>query len=336
MKAKRHIDVYYLIEKANWSIAEDGKNIVNHLRVKRGCVTARLKIFTNNAYIHFGSFNKLIGNIDKYRWRKGRRIVATCFHIADGDTRANKIALIDKYVEKWHTSCKITRDKLIHFGVPEDKIVVIPLGIDLTKYFPPGPDFDKEQKRSEFGIKEGQIVIGSFQKDGNGWEIGMEPKLIKGPDVFCNIIEKIALKYDVFVLLSGPARGYVKSRLDNAKIPYYHIFQERADDVAKLYHLLDVYFVTSREEGGPKAILESMASGVPLIATKVGMAPDVIINNVNGILVDVEDEDGMINAFEEIMTNKKFREGIVKEGLKTAQMYDMDKIVKRYEEELYL
>lgn len=328
-------DIYYLVEKANWSIREDGKNIVSRIKGKKAIVIDDIRQIPSKAYIHFGSFNVFFNKIKFCKRRKGHKVIVTCFHIVDGDPRAEKIADYDKYVEKWHTSCEITKNKLVRYGVQEKKISVIPLGIDLKKYFPNSNADNKDAERQKFGIKKGQLVIGSFQKDGNGWEEGETPKLIKGPDVFCNVVEKLAKNYDVFVILSGPARGYVKRRLDEAGIPYYHVYYENADEVAKLYRLLDVYTVTSREEGGPKAILESMASGIPIITTKVGMALDIVRNNENGILVDVGDEDALVNAVCNIAGDEQFKNKLIQNGLLTAQQYSLESIVEKYQNNLY-
>lgn len=185
------------------------------------------------------------------------------------------------------------RDAVLKTGIDPSKIFLIPIGIN--------PDFfslqslkQKRAMREQFGVPQSAFVIGSFQKDGVGWDKGLEPKLIKGPDVFLSTIK--LLKKDIselFVLLSGPARGYVKRGLDELQVPYKHIYLKSYPDIAKMFQTLDLYLVTSRQEGGPKAILESMASGIPIISTKVGQAVDLIKNGVNGWLVDVEDVEGL-------------------------------------------
>jgi glycosyltransferase involved in cell wall biosynthesis len=101
------------------------------------------------------------------------------------------------------------------------------------------------------------------------------------------------------VLLSGPARGYVRAGLDRLGIPYVHRRLERYEDVAQLYHALDVYLVPSRQEGGPKSVLEAMASGVPIVSTRVGQATELVRDRVNGRLVDVEDVDALVDALTE-------------------------------------
>ena len=68
------------------------------------------------------------------------------------------------------------------------------------------------------------FVVGSFQKDGVGWGEGLEPKLIKGPDVLVAALEQVhAEAPGLVVLLTGPARGYVRQELDRLGIPYRHV-----------------------------------------------------------------------------------------------------------------
>ena len=51
--------------------------------------------------------------------------------------------------------------------------------------------------------------------------------------------------------------------------------------------------VPARQEGGPKALLEAMASGVPLVTTRVGQAPELVEHGSNGWLVDVDDVESL-------------------------------------------
>jgi len=93
--------------------------------------------------------------------------------------------------------------------------------------------------------------------------------------------------------------------------------------------------VTSREEGGPKAILESMACGVPLISTKVGMAEDIIEDGENGFLVDIEDTDKIYNKACNIIDNYELKNKLISNGLETIQKYDWSNTASQYYEKLY-
>ena len=151
--------------------------------------------------------------------------------------------------------------------------------------------------RRDLGLPELAYVVGSFQKDGVGWGDGQEPKLIKGPDVLVEAMRILRERRpELHVLLSGPARGFVRSGLERHGIPYVHVRPETYEGIARLYAALDAYVVPSRQEGGPKSVLESMASGVPIVSTRVGQATELIDDGVNGRLVDVEDAEALADA----------------------------------------
>ena len=76
----------------------------------------------------------------------------------------------------------------------------------------------------KYNLPRDRIIIGSFQKDGVGWGEGNEPKLIKGPDIFCEVIKRLKKDFDIHVFLTGPARGYVKNHLKSNGIPFTHVF----------------------------------------------------------------------------------------------------------------
>jgi glycosyltransferase involved in cell wall biosynthesis len=328
-----HKALYYVVEGANWSIDHDGRSITANLpRFSSVVVTTCRGI--RNSIVHFGSVNTFLSDGGPKLPHKSNKIIVTWFHISPGDRRIEFIPQAVKCVDLWHTACSITRNKLIKFGVPEEKIVIIPLGVNLSAFGAPTPQ-QKENIRSKLGIPKEKIVVGSFQKDGNGWGEGLEPKLIKGPDIFCDVVEKLRQRYDLFVVLTGPSRGYVKQRLESSGIPYSHHFLNDPDEIADYYKALDLYIATGRHEGGPKSLVESLASGVPLVSTKAGMAPDVITDGENGFLCDVDDVDQIVQKSTMILEDLEKKEKIVAKGLATALQYDWNVIAQRYENCLY-
>jgi glycosyltransferase involved in cell wall biosynthesis len=206
--------------------------------------------------------------------------------------------------------------------------------VDLNIFQPASPAI-RNAARGQLGIPKDAVCIGSFQKDGVGWNAGLEPKLIKGPDIFLRSVERLAGQHRVFVLLTGPARGYVKNGLDQLGIPYHHMYLSNYQEIAAYYQCLDLYLVTSRDEGGPKALLESMATGVPVVSTKVGMAPDIMTNGQNGFLADVEDVEGIVGLAEMLVTDQELQERCIEGGLTTAAQHDWNHIALRYYHEVY-
>ena len=178
-------------------------------------------------------------------------------------------------------------------GVGAERVFRIPIGIDL-EHFPLGDSESRAQARHELGLPASAFVAGSFQKDGVGWGEGLEPKLVKGPDVLLAACARLRdLVPELVVLLTGPARGYVRRELARRGIPYRHVLARSRTELARAYHALDVYLVASRQEGGPKAVLESMATGTPIVSTRVGQATEIVEDRRNGWLVDVEDAEAL-------------------------------------------
>jgi glycosyltransferase involved in cell wall biosynthesis len=79
-----------------------------------------------------------------------------------------------------------------------------------------------------------------------------------------------------------------------------------------------LYIVASREEGGPKAVFESMASGIPLVTTRVGQAMDMVIHKENALMVESEDSEGLAFWGGNVLSDTQLRDKIVKKGLITA------------------
>lgn len=206
----------------------------------------------------------------------------------------NQLKMHRDRISRVRISYSEMREVVRSAGIEESRIQQIPIGINAS-YFRWKTAADQVEARRSLEIPLDAFVIGSFQKDGSGWGDGMEPKWVKGPDVFLATIEKLKHEFvlnggpELWVLLTGPARGFVKRGLERLGVPYRHRFLGDYRQVADFYPALDVYVVASREEGGPKSILESMVSGVPIVSTRVGQAIDLVQHGKNGWLSPVGD-----------------------------------------------
>jgi glycosyltransferase involved in cell wall biosynthesis len=203
-------------------------------------------------------------------------------------------------------------------GIDPEKVMRIPIGVD-TQLFQLKTAEKAALMRKTLEIPLSAFVIGSFQKDGVGWGEGNEPKLIKGPDIFLEVIDQLKKEIpNLFVLLSGPSRGYVKNGLEKLGVPYVHKYVERFEEVAGLYDALDLYLITSREEGGPKACLEAMAKGVPLVTTDVGQCKDLVISGQNGLMAAIGNVPELSSAVLSIYKNSSLGQLVAQGGIKTA------------------
>ena len=159
--------------------------------------------------------------------------------------------------------------------------------------------------------------------------------MIKGPDVLLDVAQRVARKRPIFVLLTGPARGYVKRGLDRLGIPYRHEFLEDYRRLPTYYAALDAYLNPSREEGGPKGIIESMAAGVPVISTRVGMAPDLIRNRVTGWIAEPDDAEALAEAILECEGDPSLRDAVTTQAHRAVAVCDWAEVGRRHYEQVY-
>jgi glycosyltransferase involved in cell wall biosynthesis len=211
-------------------------------------------------------------------------------------------------------------------GVARERVFRIPIGIDLEN-FPLGNADCRRGAREALGIPASAFLVGSFQKDGVGWGEGLEPKLVKGPDVFVSVVERARERVpDLAVLLTGPARGYVLRELTRRGVPCTHVFARSRVELARAYQALDAYVVGSRQEGGPKAVLESMATGVPLVTTRVGQAQELVEDGLNGLLCDADDIEALSHAVVRISQDAELRGTVKAAGRGTAERYALERL----------
>jgi len=334
--------LYYVVPDANWVTDWVGHYITAEITRQFGWparVTSVPHLLVGHV-VHYGEIGSFLASSGTRR-NRDNTIVATIFH---GNLTAEFPELrkrTERFIDNIQvparivTACRFMEKRLIAWGASREQVVCIPLGVDLALFKPASVQYRAELCR-KMGIPDDAFCIGSFQKDGNGWGEGLTPKLIKGPDIFLRVIERLHKQYKLFVLLTAPARGYVKQGLESLGIPYRHEILYDYRDVADFYHYLDLYLVASREEGGPKAVLESLASGVPLVSTKVGLAPDVVQHGQNGFLADSEDVDLLAEYVACLIEQPELRQQLIRNGLATIGAYDWQRIAARYYRELYL
>jgi glycosyltransferase involved in cell wall biosynthesis len=310
-------------DTASWVIDEEMRaiaNVATSLGVK--VPPQRWERGSRKQSIFYGSQFYLF---DDYWVKSSHRIGVAYFHGKPGtghkefDELFNKVRKYHERLSRVQVSHSEMRDVLLTTGIAPEKVHLIPIGINLSLFQKQTPTI-KRQYREQFGIPQSATVIGSFQKDGVGWAEGLEPKLIKGPDVFLQVINDLKGRIpELHVVLSGPARGYVRAGLEKRGIPYHHFNFPKYAEIGQLFQTLDLYMITSRQEGGPKAVLESMASGIPLVTTRVGQAMDMVRHGENGWMTVVGDVEGLAHWAHFALDHSTERHHVTACGLFTAQ-----------------
>ncbi len=200
-----------------------------------------------------------------------KKVLCSQYHFDFENYDFDDFYKLDKYVDEYHVISKKTEEQLR--TLTDKKITSIPFWINQNIFY---EIKNKKQLKSEFGFSENDYFVGSFQRDTEGHDL-VSPKLIKGPDIFFEIVKEIYKNNkNMKVVLTGKRRGYLINKFKESDIPYVYFEMASFTDLNKLYNLLDLYVVSSRIEGGPQAILECGISKTPIVSTDVGVSSEIL------------------------------------------------------------
>jgi glycosyltransferase involved in cell wall biosynthesis len=293
-----HSRLLIVQEGADWVLAYEARQL-RKLAEGMGVVVGPegwASAVRDQSIFHESQFTLLLDDFE----RRGNHLGFAYFHGRPGtpgfpefDACFDALKRRHEEIDRVQVTNAPMQEVVLETGIAPEKLHRIPIGIDIEAFVPATPEARAAARRS-FGLPESAFVVGSFQKDGVGWGEGLEPKLIKGPDVLLSAAERLREPVpELWFLLTGPSRGFVSSGLERLGIPYRHRFLPSTEAVVEAYHAIDLCLVASREEGGPKAVLEAMATGIPLVTTRVGQAVDLVRHGLDGFMVEVEDADGL-------------------------------------------
>ena len=205
-----------------------------------------------------------------------KRVVVTIHHIVPEKIDKNFIREFlyrDRFVHAYHVPNKYTAAFVKKLTKKPIFVIGYWYNSDIWNLSRPS----KQDAMAKLQIPQNKFVIGSFQRDTEGADL-KSPKLEKGPDIFCDYVEKIC-DVNTMVLLGGWRRQYVIGRLERSKIPYKYVEMAPIESLVDMYSACDLYIVSSRHEGGPQALFEASAMKIPIISTKVGLSEEILCNN---------------------------------------------------------
>ena len=154
---------------------------------------------------------------------------------------------LDKFVDEYHV---ISKNKKRPRATNRQKITSIPFWINQKLFY---EIKDKESLLQKYGFNKDTFNCVSQRYRGARLDT---PKLIKGPDIFIEILDSHYKKNkNTTVVLTGKRRMVI-NELERLNIRYKYFEMINFENLNELYNILKLYLVTSRIEGGPQAILE--------------------------------------------------------------------------------
>jgi glycosyltransferase involved in cell wall biosynthesis len=129
----------------------------------------------------------------------------------------------------------------------------------------------------------------------------------------------------------GPLRGEIATRAREAGIGDRVVFLGARDDVPELLRRADLYVSASRTEGMSNALLEALGSGLPVVATRAGSAPDVVVDGACGFLVPIGAPDALADALGRLLEDADRRKRMGESARRRAVAeFSIGAIVRRY------
>lgn len=215
-----------------------------------------------------------------------------------------------------HTVCRQTYYEALGVGVDADRICCIPNGVD-TKRFRPSAQ-RPHVLRDAIGVDASAPLVGFVGR--------LSPE--KGPDLFVRVAElaRRAAPDAHFVLIGdGPMRDELIARIDEEDLRTRVHLAGLRDDLPQIYGELDLLVSTSRSEAMPLALMEGMACGVPIVATRVGGVPDLVVHESTGFLAGYCDCRSAADAVVELLASPRKRERMSEAARALAlQRFDLD------------
>jgi len=215
-----------------------------------------------------------------------------------------------------------TSRNLLADGFADARLRFIPNGVDTERFRPWSAADD-----------------GSHPPD--GWPTG-SPVVVavgrlvpaKGLDVLLDAwrgVVAAAPGAQLILVGDGPLRADLQAATRSHGIAERVTFLGARPDVPELLRRSDVYVSSSRTEGMSNALLEGLACGLPLVATRVGGAEDIVDDRVNGVLVPDGDAPALASALVELATDRAKRRAMGEASRRAAlSRFALETIVDRY------
>lgn len=242
------------------------------------------------------------------------------FRILDSKLFYNKvIAKMIRYSFKNATKVRSLSNKMTDMLIErkiEANIIMIPNRVNCELFNMPKID---NKLRGKIKV----ISVGRFV-----WE--------KAYDIAINAIKELHNKYDIELTLIGGGPLYDKYRILAYGCEYINLIQWLPQDqFVPMLNSADIYIQPSISEGMPRTILEAMAVKLPVISSDVGAVSGVIVDKVNGLLIEPNNMISLKNAIEELINNSDLRENIALNGYKDATInYEWNIVFEKYRNEI--
>lgn len=207
-------------------------------------------------------------------------------------------------------------------GVPAHKSRLLANGIDTDKFAPAA-------RRGERHFGPDSIVIGTV---GRIQDVKDHATLVDAFILLRARVPELRDRLRLAIVGDGPLLAQLRARVDAAGIASQVWLPGSRTDIADILGGLDIFAMSSIAEGTPGSALEAMASGLPVVGTRVGGIPEVVDQDVTGQVVPASDPVAMAAALERYVRDRALAASHGKAGReRVLRHYNMNAMVAGYQ-----
>jgi len=221
-----------------------------------------------------------------------------------GYTKSDRHVLMQRYINRFvdsilANSSAVKKSVIAKEYFPDGNIDVIFNGINLTAFVT--DKSCREKQRSAMNVDEQAILIGSV---GNIRPVKGYDLLVEAAAIVCNKNQYVRF----FHVGEGEIKEQLEARCRELGIGDRVTFLGSSNDIKTFLSALDIYVQPSRSEGLSNAILEAMATRLPVVATDVGGNPDLVENGLTGLLAPSEDSYALAERLLQLVSQPLMRD----------------------------
>lgn len=187
---------------------------------------------------------------------------------------------------------RICRDEL---GLPPEKIIILPNGVDIEKFQPPRETVNQAELRDILGLPESRKIILMV---GRLWE-QKNPKCLI--DAYRRLWDKGDPGADLVLVGDGELLPVLAETVRQVGLDKHVHFLGWRTDTPALMQASDIFVLPSRWEGMPLAILEAMSSGLPIVVTDIPGNRHLVEDNIHGLLFPNEDDEALCESLHRLL-----------------------------------
>lgn len=207
--------------------------------------------------------------------------------------------IVTPFIDRYIAVSQDLQDWLRNFiGVPAHKALFIPNGVDTDRFHPAGAGSPCPPGMEVLG--EGNFVIGTV---GRVQDIKNHAGLI---DAFLLLRDSLpgeqAARLRLAIVGDGPLMQKVRLKVSEAGLDKIVWLPGARRDISDIMRRFSVFVLPSFAEGTPVTVLEAMATGLPVVASRVGGIPEVVEDGAQGQLVSAGDAQALAKALRNYVT----------------------------------